>query len=102
MFCSHFNVLEIATNNYSPNGLDCISLMFFFSIALVVLTTLVGYAMAPCPTVPSVLLYSCMGTALCSAAANTFNQVMLHLLYITVCFQIVITTSSEFNHSFFV
>ena len=56
-------------------------MFLFFSIALVVLTTLVGYAMAPAPTMPSVLLYSCVGTALCSAAANTFNQVMIDVMF---------------------
>jgi protoheme IX farnesyltransferase len=48
--------------------------------SLVVLTSLTGYAMAPpaAPVMSSItLLNACIGTALCSAAANTFNQVTL-------------------------
>ena len=49
--------------------------LYFSAIALVVLTTLAGYAIAPAPFSSTILLCGCLGTALCSAAANTFNQV---------------------------
>ena len=39
-----------------------------------VLTTLGGYSMAPGPFDLQVLLWTTTGTALCSAAANSFNQ----------------------------
>lgn len=42
--------------------------------SLVVLTTLVGYAMAPGSLSSTTLLIGCLGTALCSASANTINQ----------------------------
>lgn len=41
---------------------------------LVVLTTMVGYAMAPAPFVAETFLYCTIGTGLCSAAANSINQ----------------------------
>ena len=40
-----------------------------------VLTALAGYSMAPAPFDLSTLLWTTSGTALCSAAANSFNQV---------------------------
>ena len=45
---------------------------------LVTLTTMSGYAMAPltCSTPPSTLIYTTLGTALCIASANAFNQWM--------------------------
>lgn len=46
----------------------------YLSIALVVITTMVGYAMAPAPFDPSTFLYCTVGTGLCSAAANAINQ----------------------------
>lgn len=49
-------------------------LLYYPPLALVVLTALTGYAMAPGP-ISATLLYGCLGTTLCSAAANTFNQV---------------------------
>jgi len=42
---------------------------------LVVLTAMGGVAMSPLPTTASVLLSTALGTALCSAAANTINQI---------------------------
>ena len=46
--------------------------------ALVVLTTMAGYAMAPltCSVSPSSLLWTTVGTALCVSSANSFNQWM--------------------------
>lgn len=41
---------------------------------LVVITTMVGYAMAPAPFVAETFLYCTIGTGLCSAAANAINQ----------------------------
>ncbi|KIJ51336.1 hypothetical protein M422DRAFT_26753 [Sphaerobolus stellatus SS14] len=41
---------------------------------LVVLTSMAGVAMSPLPTTVPVLLGTAFGTTLCSAAANTFNQ----------------------------
>lgn len=41
---------------------------------LVVITTMVGYAMAPAPFVAETFLYCTVGTGLCSAAANAINQ----------------------------
>ncbi len=41
---------------------------------LVVLTTMVGYAMAPGALQGSTLLWTTLGTALCVNAANTWNQ----------------------------
>lgn len=41
---------------------------------LVVITTMVGYAMAPAPFDPAIFLYCTVGTGLCSAAANAVNQ----------------------------
>ena len=46
---------------------------------LVVLTAMGGYGMAPGPLDPSILLWTTAGTALCSAAANSFNQVNFEL-----------------------
>ncbi|OJT09533.1 Protoheme IX farnesyltransferase, mitochondrial [Trametes pubescens] len=42
---------------------------------LVVLTAMSGVALSPLPTSVPVLLSTALGTALCSASANTFNQV---------------------------
>ncbi|KAJ3033042.1 Protoheme IX farnesyltransferase, mitochondrial [Rhizophlyctis rosea] len=42
--------------------------------ALVTLTTMAGYAMAPGTTSLSTLLYTTLGTSLCIASANTINQ----------------------------
>lgn len=41
---------------------------------LVVITTMVGYAMAPAPFDLSTFAYCTVGTGLCSAAANSVNQ----------------------------
>lgn len=41
---------------------------------LVVITTMVGYAVAPAPFVAETFLYCTVGTGLCSAAANAINQ----------------------------
>jgi len=41
---------------------------------LVVLSSMAGVAMCPLPTTVPILLSTALGTALCSAAANTFNQ----------------------------
>lgn len=41
---------------------------------LVVLTAMGGYGMAPAPLDVSVLMWTALGTGLCSAAANSFNQ----------------------------
>ena len=43
--------------------------------ALVVLTTLSGAVMAPVSFDPPLLFWASLGTGLCSASANTFNQV---------------------------
>ena len=48
-------------------------------VALVVLTALLGYSIAPAPLEWSTLTWAMMGTTLCSAAANTGNQVMTNL-----------------------
>lgn len=50
-------------------------LLSFALPALVVLTAVGGYSMAPGPLDIGVLLWTAAGTALCSAAANSFNQV---------------------------
>ncbi|KAI0774976.1 protoheme IX farnesyltransferase [Trametes elegans] len=42
---------------------------------LVVLTALPGVALFPFPTAVPMLLYTALGTALCSASANAFNQI---------------------------
>lgn len=42
---------------------------------LVVLTTMSGVALCPLPTTVPALLATAAGTALCSASANTFNQI---------------------------
>ncbi|CAE7169424.1 unnamed protein product [Rhizoctonia solani] len=42
---------------------------------LVVLTAMSGVALCPLPTTVSALLATAAGTTLCSAAANTFNQI---------------------------
>ena len=39
------------------------------------LTTMAGYAVAPGNLDPATLLWTSLGTALCVASANTFNQV---------------------------
>ena len=58
-------------------------MMYLFTIiALVVLTTLSGAVMAPVPIDVSLLMWVSVGTGLCSASANTFNQVCdTNLLY---------------------
>ncbi|CCM04701.1 uncharacterized protein FIBRA_06887 [Fibroporia radiculosa] len=43
--------------------------------ALVVLTTMSGVALCPLPTTLPVLLSTAIGTTLCSASANTLNQI---------------------------
>ena len=53
-------------------------------VALVVLTTLVGYAMAPGSLSSTTLILGCLGTALCSASANTINQVSGWKYYIII------------------
>ena len=54
--------------------------MFLYHLlsALVVLTTLAGYSMAPGSVGVATLLWTTAGTSLCSAAANSFNQVRMH------------------------
>lgn len=47
---------------------------FFVFTALVVITSMVGYAMAPAPFMPTTFLLCTLGTGLCSAAANAINQ----------------------------
>ncbi|KAF7789818.1 hypothetical protein EIP86_000764 [Pleurotus ostreatoroseus] len=42
---------------------------------LVVLTAMVGVALSPLPVTVPVLLSTAIGTTLCSASANTFNQI---------------------------
>jgi protoheme IX farnesyltransferase len=42
--------------------------------ALIVLTTMSGYALSPLPGSVSILLSTALGTTLCSASANAFNQ----------------------------
>jgi len=42
---------------------------------LIVLTTMSGYALSPLPGSVSILLSTALGTALCSASANTLNQI---------------------------
>lgn len=45
-----------------------------FLPALVVITSMAGYAMAPAPFELSTFLLCSLGTGLCSAAANSINQ----------------------------
>ena len=53
--------------------------------ALVVLTALLGYSMAPAPLEWTTLTWAMMGTTLCSAAANTGNQVTFNpLIFVTI------------------
>ena len=59
-------------------------------VALVVLTTLVGYAMAPGSLSSTTLIIGCLGTALCSASANTINQVSGWKYYIIIYYYIII------------
>jgi len=42
---------------------------------LILLTSMTGVAISPLPTTVPVLLSTALGTALCSASANTFNQI---------------------------
>jgi len=42
---------------------------------LIVLTTMSGYALSPLPGSVPILLSTALGTALCSASANTLNQI---------------------------
>jgi protoheme IX farnesyltransferase len=42
--------------------------------ALIVLTAMSGFALSPLPATVPILLSTAVGTALCSASANTFNQ----------------------------
>lgn len=64
--------------------------MFFCSTAaLVVLTALLGYSMAPAPLEWSTLTWAMLGTTLCSAAANTGNQVMLDPILYTHMYTLV-------------
>ena len=44
-------------------------------LGLVVLTAAAGYAIAPAPMVPIALMCTVLGTTLCSASANSLNQV---------------------------
>lgn len=61
----------------SVKALTCLPCLFlFFLLALVVLTSLGGYTMAPSAVDPVTLLWAVTGTALCSASANSFNQWM--------------------------
>lgn len=48
--------------------------MTLFPIALVVITTMAGYAVAPAPFDPTSFLLCSLGTGLVSAAANSTNQ----------------------------
>lgn len=43
---------------------------------LIVLSTMAGFALSPLPTTVPMLLSTAIGTALCSASANTFNQIV--------------------------
>ena len=53
--------------------------------ALVVLTALLGYSMAPAPLEWTTLTWAMVGTTLCSAAANTGNQVTFNpLIFVTI------------------
>lgn len=63
------------TSKFSQKHADDKSINLLCNIsALVVITTMVGYAMAPAPFDPSTFLYCTVGTGLCSAAANAVNQ----------------------------
>ena len=49
-----------------------------FVAGLVVLTTLMGYSIASGPLQLEPLLWTVVGTGLCSAGANSINQVSSH------------------------
>lgn len=51
--------------------------VILINAALVVLTTLSGAAMAPVSLDVPLLFWTSLGTGLCSASANTFNQVRI-------------------------
>jgi heme O synthase-like polyprenyltransferase len=52
------------------------ALNFIFSQALVVLTTMGGYVMAPGNFIPLTFLLASVGTTLTSTSANAINQVL--------------------------
>ena len=63
-------------------------------IALVVLTTLSGAVMAPVPIDATLLIWASVGTGLCSASANTFNQVCVFVcvyMCVSVCVCVCMT-----------
>lgn len=49
--------------------------LYIYQSGLVVLTAAAGYAIAPGVFDPSVMAGTTIGTMLCSASANSFNQV---------------------------
>jgi len=59
-------------------------LLLSYFPALLVLTALGGYTLAPAPIHVGTLLWTVAGTGLCSAAANSFNQVRKLYIYIYI------------------
>ena len=55
--------------------------IYDYLVGLVVITTMGGYAMAPGVFDPMVFVACSAGTAMTSAAANTINQVSLHVYH---------------------
>lgn len=66
IFCGCVNLLYFTFIIYNFN--------YTIIVALVVITTMAGYAMAPAPFVFSSFVLCSVGTGLCSAAANSINQ----------------------------
>lgn len=54
------------------------SILYTFFAGLVVLTALMGYSVASGPLQLESLLWTVLGTGLCSASANSINQVSSH------------------------
>lgn len=56
---------------------DAVSIISIFSVGLVVITEMAGYAIAPGAMNLSTFLWAGLGTGLCSSSANAFNQVCI-------------------------
>lgn len=52
-----------------------VSCVYMYTVGLVVLTEMAGYAIAPGAMQLSTFLWAGLGTGLCSSSANAFNQV---------------------------
>ena len=59
-----------------------VMILSYAILGLVVLTAMAGYAVAPGPFAPLAFFYTTVGTALCSASANAFNQVLFSIFQI--------------------